>query len=212
VWLTFNGPLLLLRNNKPVRWYTRLDGHAGDGDPNFIDVAYNASLISMPMTGAGIWANHTRIVLKSTTTIIGNNQSAVYLNSSSASFAAVHMLNNRAKDALLVFASSTVTFNGDFSCAQDVNPLELDLHISAASTTCVLATDSKVDFTGPACFINNVQERYVTHLDFLHHGTARVICSKDNLPCRHAVVSTLPMIPAGRQQSRNICDFAAASR
>jgi hypothetical protein len=152
VWLTFNGPLLLLNNNKPVSQYTNVDEDRLSGA---------ALTTAMPMTGAGIWANHTRMVLTSLARIAGNNQSAIYLSSGTARFNAVHMLNNRAKDAVLVFASSTATFDGNFSCAQDVDPLGLDFHISAASTTCVLAKDLKVDFYGPTRFINDVQERFV---------------------------------------------------
>jgi hypothetical protein len=193
VWLTSKGPLLLLHNNKPVSQYAKVGGSAGE--TAYLDESIKSNATVMPMTGAGIWANHTRIVLTSLATIAGKNQSALYLDSGTASFNAVHMLNNRAKDAVLVFVKSSSTSEGDFSCAQDVNPLDLDFHISAASTTCVLATDSKVDFNSPARFINSVQERFVHYLACLHYGAAHAICSKDNMLCRHDLHSTISTLP-----------------
>lgn len=152
VWITFNGPLLLLNNSKPATgsaFSDVFDDTSGPFPPS--------DATAMPTNGAGILAVYTELVLKKMATITGNVASAVYLNSGTASFAAVRMLNNRAQNAVLVFVNSSAAFTGEFSCSQDVNPLDLDPSVRANSTTCVLAANSSLEFQGPASFVNNVQ-------------------------------------------------------
>jgi hypothetical protein len=153
--LAFNGTLLLLGNNKPVSEFTE---QAEDWGPIYASPK-DVNATAMSITGAGIWANHTRIVLRATTTISANNQSALYLNSGSARFNAVRLLDNTATDAVLVFVNASSTFAGTFDCAQSGNPLDIDPKSNAGSSTCVLAQDSSLEFNGPASFTNNLQRR-----------------------------------------------------
>lgn len=148
VWMTFHGPLLLLSNNKPVSSFT-VD--------EFIEPLKPANATIMPMDGAGIWAVHTTMWLGATATITANNQSAVYLDSGTARFAAVRMLNNRANSAVLLFVNSSSSFAGTFDCSQNANPTDLAPYSRVQSTTCVLADNSSLRFNAPAIFAGNVQ-------------------------------------------------------
>lgn len=149
MWIEFNGQLLLLNNSKSVSNFTSIYDHP-------LPAAGNATVMSM--NGAGIWATHTAIAIKGGTIISANNQSAVYMNASTVKFSSLRMLNNQAKNAVLVFVNSSAIFADRFNCSQAANPLDLDPRVHVPSTTCVLAYESTLRFNESARFSNSVQD------------------------------------------------------
>jgi hypothetical protein len=118
----------------------------------------------IPLSGAGLHITHTTLVVNGPTTISGHPQGAVALFHSTASFrGAVTARNNgytygdyvdSAASAMLALSNAQATFKSRFVCDQDAKAPEAD-----ASSTCIAAWVSSLEFRGAVTARNNVCER-----------------------------------------------------